>query len=83
LAARLWHYITAIGLLLIWTCFRISILIKYNQQNAAHVLKSLIYRDDINLADWLILIRDPELKWATVKKRIEKEVIQFVKNDYQ
>lgn len=57
--------------------------IKYNQQSATHVLKSLIYFDDIDLADWPILIRDPELKWATVKKRIEKEVIQFVRNDYQ
>ena len=57
--------------------------IKYDQQNASHVLKSLIYFDDVDSVDWPILIKDPELKWATVKKRIEKEVIQFVEKDDQ
>ena len=51
---------------------------KYNQQDASHVLKSLIYFDDVDLADWPVLVKDPDLKWETVMNKIEKEVIQFV-----
>jgi hypothetical protein len=51
---------------------------KYNQQDASHVLKSLIYFDDVDLADSLVLVKDPDLKWETVKNKIEKEVIRFV-----
>jgi hypothetical protein len=52
---------------------------KYNQQNEAIVLKSLIYFDDVDLSDWPVLIQNPELKWANVKSRIEKEIIQYAK----
>lgn len=54
--------------------------LKYNQQNAAFVLKSLVYFDDVDLADWPVLIENPRLKWAEVKKRIEKVVTDYARS---
>jgi len=51
--------------------------VKYNQQNAAFILKSLIYFDDVDLADWPVLIEDPKLKWVDIQKRIEKLVLNY------
>lgn len=51
---------------------------KYDQPSAAHILKSLVYFEDIDLADWPVMIKDPDLKWTTVTKRLEKEVMDFV-----
>jgi hypothetical protein len=51
---------------------------KYNQQNMGFVLKSLIYFNDVNLADWPVLIENPTLKWVDVKKRIEEVVLDWV-----
>jgi hypothetical protein len=45
-----------------------------------HVLKSLIYFSDIDLADWPVMIKDPKLKWETVKQKLEKEVLRYLKN---
>jgi len=52
---------------------------KYNQHGEMHVLKSLIYFNEVDLSDWPVLLRKPNLKWADVKKRIEKEVLAFMK----
>ena len=52
---------------------------KYNQERETHVLKSLIYFKDADLTDWPVLIKNPTLKWSTVKERIEKEVFSIVK----
>ena len=52
---------------------------KYNQTNDAVILKSLLYFDDVDVADWPILISDPALKWTTVKKDIEKKVLNYIK----
>jgi hypothetical protein len=51
--------------------------LKYNQQNIAFVLKSLIFFDDVDLADWPVLIENPGLKWVEVKNRIEKVVLDY------
>jgi len=51
---------------------------KYEQENVAHILKSLIYFKDVDLADWPVLIENPKLKWVDVKKRIEKVVLDFL-----
>jgi hypothetical protein len=51
---------------------------KYNQPQASHVLKSLIFFDDVDLADWPELISDPGLKWGTVSKDIEKNVLHYI-----
>jgi predicted nucleotidyltransferase component of viral defense system len=51
---------------------------KYRQFNSTHVLKSLIYFDDVDLIDWPVLIKDPDLKWETVKQRIKREVMSML-----
>jgi hypothetical protein len=50
---------------------------KYNQENVGHILKSLVYFDDVDLTDWPVLILNPKLKWVEVKKRIEKAVMDY------
>jgi hypothetical protein len=52
---------------------------KYNQQNDTFVLKSLIYFDDADLTDWPVLLTDPGLNWNDVRKKIEKDVLAYVK----
>jgi hypothetical protein len=52
---------------------------KYKQEHMAHILKSLIYFGDVDLADWPVLIENPELKWGDVKKRIEKAVLAYAR----
>jgi hypothetical protein len=54
---------------------------KYLQENDTFVLKSLIYFDDVDLSDWPVLVKDPDLKWNTVKKRLEKAVLDYVKKE--
>lgn len=50
---------------------------KYKQENVGHILKSLIYFDDVDLSDWPVLIENPKLTWVDVKHRIEKVVIDY------
>jgi len=40
---------------------------KYDQQNNAFVLKSLIYFDDVDHADWPVLIENPKLNHPRLK----------------
>jgi len=51
---------------------------KYQQSNDMLVLKSLVYFDDVDLSDWPVLIKKPDLKWEAVRKAIEKAVLQYV-----
>jgi hypothetical protein len=50
---------------------------KYNQENVGFILKSLVYFEDVDLSDWPVLIENPKLKWADVKRRIEKSVMDY------
>lgn len=52
---------------------------KYDQQSAAHVLKSLIYYDDVDIADWPVLLKKKNLSWKEVKSRIENEVKSYIR----
>jgi hypothetical protein len=54
---------------------------KYDQQNETFLLKSLIYFDDVDLSDWPVLIKNPRLKWAEVKKKMEKTVLNYIKSE--
>jgi hypothetical protein len=54
--------------------------IKYTQPHGSHVLKSLIFFDDADLADWPELLEDPDLQWKDIRKDIEKSVIQFFRD---
>ena len=51
---------------------------KYRQSNNTQILKSLIYFDDVDLSDWPVLIKEPNLKWQNVKKRIEERVLELL-----
>jgi len=53
--------------------------IKYSQQGDMHVLKSLIYFDDVDLADWPVMLRKKNLKWSDVSSRLEKEVMKLIR----
>jgi hypothetical protein len=52
---------------------------KYNQHGDMHILKSLIYFEDVDLSGWPFLLKKPYLKWTDVKKKIEKEVLRSLK----
>jgi hypothetical protein len=54
---------------------------KYDQENDAHILKSLIYFDEVDLTDWPILLKDPKLKWSEIRKKIEKTVLHYITNE--
>jgi len=52
---------------------------KYQQDSDMHIIKSLIWFDDVDLADWPVLLKKPHLKWDDVKKKIKKEVLSHMK----
>lgn len=51
---------------------------KYNQSNDTHILKSLVYYEDVNLSEWPIMLKEPALKWEKVKKKLEKVVTSYL-----
>jgi hypothetical protein len=51
---------------------------KYKQSNTVHLIKSLIYFDDVDLEDWPVLIRESHLKWETVKQKLRNEVLALM-----
>jgi hypothetical protein len=53
--------------------------LKYNQHGDMHILKSLIYFEDIDLSGWPVLLKKTSLKWTDVKKKLEKEVLHYLK----
>jgi hypothetical protein len=54
---------------------------KYKQENVMHVLKSLNFFEDVDLSDWPVLLKEPELSWETVKEKINKGVLDFSKRN--
>lgn len=51
---------------------------KYKTRNLLHVVKSLVYFDDINTQDWPEMILEKELKLSKVKKEIQEKVNLFM-----
>ena len=47
---------------------------KYTLQNDAIVLKSLVWFEDAEPADWPVIIKEPGLSWNKVKKRLIQSV---------
>jgi hypothetical protein len=43
---------------------------KYQQDDALMILRSIVFFDDVDLAEWPQLIREPHLTFDHVKKRI-------------
>jgi hypothetical protein len=54
---------------------------KYSQHNDTHILKSLVFFDDIDLVDWPVILDNPNLSWAKVRKRIEDAVLDFMNSN--
>ena len=54
---------------------------KYSQKSDLLVLKSLIYFDDIEESEWPVLIKEPDLNWKNVKRRIQKKVIDYSRQE--
>lgn len=54
---------------------------KYNQTNDLLILKSLIFFDDVEESEWPVMIKERELKWKDVKKRLEKAVLDYSKKN--
>jgi hypothetical protein len=54
---------------------------KYNQPNDLLIFKSLIYFDDVEESEWPILIKEPDLKWKDVKRKIQKKVIDYIRRE--
>jgi hypothetical protein len=52
---------------------------KYAQYNDANVLKSLCWFNDVDLSDWPVLLEAPQLNWKTVKNKIEKATLIYLK----
>jgi hypothetical protein len=50
---------------------------KYNQKNDLLILKSLIYFEDVEESEWPVLIKEPDLKWKDVKRKIQKWVLDY------
>lgn len=51
---------------------------KYKQDSDMHVIKSLIYFEDIDLGDWPVLIRNKKIRWEDIKQFLEKEVQIYI-----
>lgn len=51
---------------------------KYSQYNEVNALKSLCWFEDVDLTDWPILLKAPNLQWATVKKKIKTATQKFL-----
>ena len=52
---------------------------KYNQKSDLLILKSLIYFEDVDESEWPVLIKEPDLKWRDVKRRIQKKVLDYTR----
>ncbi|MCF8224912.1 MAG: nucleotidyl transferase AbiEii/AbiGii toxin family protein [Bacteroidales bacterium] len=50
---------------------------KYQLRNSMHVLKSMNYFNEVDLADWPVLIRDKKLTWKDVRSLIDKKCKEY------
>jgi hypothetical protein len=50
---------------------------KYNQTNDLLILKSLIYFNDVEESEWPVMIKEPDLKWKDIRRKIEKQVLSY------
>jgi hypothetical protein len=50
---------------------------KYRQRNVLHILKSLVYFDDINTSDWPVMVLEKDLKLSDVKIEISDAVKKY------
>lgn len=53
---------------------------KYKDRNTFHALKSLNYFDEVDLADWPVLIKNKKVTWDKVKTTIDKYCREYLKS---
>ena len=54
---------------------------KYSMRNPMHALKSMQYFEDVDIADWPEMIKNKELTWDRVKKKIDQSCSAFIQSD--
>lgn len=54
---------------------------KYPLYNEVNVLKSLTWFEDVDISDWPVLLKSPDLEWSAVKKKIRKATSTFLKDN--
>jgi hypothetical protein len=54
---------------------------KYASFNEVNVLKSLVWFEDTDLSDWPVLLKNTQLKWAEVMKKIRLETQKYLRNN--
>jgi hypothetical protein len=52
---------------------------KYTQYNEVNVLKSITWFNDVVMEDWPVILKDRNLKWEKIKKRIIRETESYLK----
>ncbi len=50
---------------------------KYSQNQTGHVLKSLIYFDDVDQSDWPVMLKETGLTWEKVMQDLESAVLSI------
>jgi Nucleotidyl transferase AbiEii toxin, Type IV TA system len=55
---------------------------KYNQHNPVNLLKGLVYFDDVDIAEWPVLLRDDNLSWSNIKNLITLETLKYSKQKF-
>lgn len=53
---------------------------KYKPYNEAIVLKSIVYFEDVELAEWPVLLKEPGLKWEKVTKTLTSVTKEYLRN---
>jgi len=53
---------------------------KYNDRNTFHAFKSLNYFDEVDLADWPVLMKNKIVTWDEVKTTIDKHCKEYFKS---
>ncbi len=51
--------------------------IKYSNRNLLHVLKSLMYFEDVSMDDWPVMVLEKDLTMKKVKETIIKQVLNY------
>lgn len=53
---------------------------KYKDRNTFHAFKSLNYFDEVDLADWPVLMKNKIVTWDEVKTTIDKQCKEYLKS---
>lgn len=54
---------------------------KYSLRNPMHVLKSMQYFEDVDIADWPVMIENKGLTWVQVTRKIDQFCFAFIQSN--